>query len=51
MVIFKKFDVGNVFMAKKFDTCESPSKKLDIYCKIVDRDVGNIVRHPDIVVL
>jgi hypothetical protein len=43
--------MGNVFIAKKFDTCKSLSKKFDIYYKIVDSDVGNFVRHPDIVVL
>ncbi len=36
-----------MFLAKKFDTCKSLSKKFDICCKIVDRDVGNFVRHPD----
>ena len=47
----KKFNVGNVFIAKKFDTCKGLLKKFDIYSKIVDRDVGNFVPHPDKLVL
>ncbi len=34
MVIIKKFDIGNVFIAKKFDTCKSLSKKFHNYCKL-----------------
>jgi hypothetical protein len=30
-----------VFIAKKFETCKILSKKFDIYCKIIDRGVGN----------
>jgi hypothetical protein len=47
----KKFEVGNLFTPKKFNRCKSLSKKFDIYSKIVDRDVGDFVRHHDIVVL
>ncbi len=39
------FDVGNVFIAKKFDKCKILLKKFDIYSKIFFRDVGNFFRH------
>ncbi len=41
----KKFDGGNVFIAKKFDICESLSKNFDIYIKIIGRDAGIFFRH------
>jgi len=37
--------VGNVFKAKKFDTCKILSKKFHVYSKIVFRDAGNFFRH------
>jgi hypothetical protein len=40
-----------MFIGKEFDICKSLSKKFGIYSKIVDRGVGNFVRHPDIVIL
>jgi len=40
-----------MFIAKEFDICKSLSKKFGIYSKIVDRGVGNFVRHPDSVAL
>ncbi len=43
----KKFNVGNVFIAKKFDTCKGLLKKFDIYSKIVFRDLGNFAPRPD----
>ncbi len=38
----KNFDVENVFIEKKFDTCRILLKKFDIYSKIVLMDAGNL---------
>jgi hypothetical protein len=40
-----KFDGGNVFIAKKFNICESLSKNFDIYIKIIGRDAGIFFQH------
>jgi hypothetical protein len=51
MVIIKKFDVGNVSIAKKFDIFESLSKYFDIYSKIIFRDAEIFFRHQSELVL
>ncbi len=45
MVIIKKFDVGNVFIAKKFDICESLLQYFDIFITIIFMDAGIFFRH------
>jgi hypothetical protein len=45
IVSSKIFDVGSVFIAEKFDQCKILSKRFDIYCQIIYRDVENFFQH------